>query len=378
MIKSKIIALGLISFILLLHACKKDKEIKNEKQFEDFLLDEMESQNIPALSVLIFKEDDVLFEKYLGQSNISQNKALAENDLFLLASISKVVTATALLQLYDDGLFELDDAINDYLPFDVNHPDYGTPITFKMLLTHTSGIADGSALDNQYYYGTDSPVTLNYFLENYLVPSGVFYNVDENFYNFKPGTEHEYSNIGSALIGLLVEKISNTDFNTYCKNNIFIPLGMENTFWRLDESFQSNNPLVQPYNYVGKEYESIQHYTFTDYPNGGLRSTGKDLHRLIMAFMNNGNSNNHQLLKSSTVNLMTSPQISSIDAEVGLHMFMMNTEENLWGHDGGEQGVATIMAFHKDTKVGAIILCNQGEADLDEILLESYKIGLKL
>ena len=109
------------------------------------------------MSVLIFKEDNVLYEEYFGQSNVQQNIALANDHLFLLASISKVVTATALLQLNEDSQFSLNDKINDYLPFSVDVPNYSTDVTFQMLLTHTSGIADGSALDNQYYYGEDSP-----------------------------------------------------------------------------------------------------------------------------------------------------------------------------------------------------------------------------
>jgi CubicO group peptidase (beta-lactamase class C family) len=83
-----------------------------------------------------------------------------------------VITATALLQLHEKGLFSLQDATNGYLPFVVENPNFTTPITFQMLLTHTSGIADGTALDDQYYYGKDSPISLRYFLENYLVPGG--------------------------------------------------------------------------------------------------------------------------------------------------------------------------------------------------------------
>jgi hypothetical protein len=100
--------------------------------------------------------------------------------------------------------------------------------------------------------------------------------------------------------------------------------------------------------------------------------------KFLNAFVNNGASNNHQLLNSSTINSMITPQIPAIDNEVGLHLFLMNSENELWGHDGGEQGVATIMAFNPITKIGAIILTNQGEVDLDEILVEAYKLGLKL
>ncbi len=369
------------SFILIFlfvsfQSCNKDDfEINNKDEFEEYIQEEMDFQKIPAMSILIFKENNILYENYIGKSNLEQNTALTNNDLFLLASISKVVTATALLQLYDDGLFSLDDNINDYLPFDVNIPNHSTSITFRMLLTHTSGIADGSVLDNQYYYGEDPQISLAFFLENYLVPGGGGYNSTENFYAFEPGTEHEYSNEGNALIGLLVEQISGIDFNTYCKQNIFNPLNMNSTFWRLDEISQT---IVKPYNYTNGQFEAIRHYTFSDYPNGGLRSTGKDLHKFLNAFVQGGLSNSYQLLNADTVNSMATLQIPSLDNEMGLHLFLMDSGNKLWGHDGGEQGVATIMAFNSVTKIGAIILTNQGEVNLEEILIETYKFGLKL
>ncbi|MGK0389753.1 MAG: CubicO group peptidase (beta-lactamase class C family) [Maribacter sp.] len=367
----------IFSFLLLCTNCKDiDVVINNIDDFDAYLQKEMEYQDIPALSVVIFKEDNILHENYLGKSQIQQNISLERDHLFLLASMSKVITATALLQLHEDGLFSLDDNINDYLSFDVDVPNQTTAITFRMLLTHTSGIEDGSALDSQYYYGEDSPISLGSFLESYLISGGNYYNAAENFYDFEPGTASEYSNIGNALIGLLVEQISNQSFNSYCKENIFIPLGMTHTFWRLDEIAQTNYTIVQPYDYYNGDYEAIDHYTFTDYPNGGLRSTGEDMFKFLSAFVQGGESNNYQLLNSTTVNAMITPQIPSLDNETGLHMFIMNAENNLWGHDGGEQGVATIMAFNPTTKVGAIILSNQGDADLDEILAEAYKIGL--
>lgn len=371
-----LLMLLIIPMFLLLSNCKKREiTIDNTSDFEVFLVDEMIAQNIPALSVLLFKEDNILYEKYLGRPQLEQDTTLDQNHLFLLASVSKVVTATALLQLLDQGLFSLDDKINDYLSFKVQVPNYTTDISFRMLLTHTSGIADGSALDDQYYYGEDSPVALGNFLENYLVPSGTLYKATENFHDFEPGSVHEYSNVGNALIGLLVEQISGMSFNGYCKQNIFAPLGMTQTFWRLDEI---NQTIAQPYNYTNGQYEAIQHYTFTDYPNGGLRSTGRDLFKFLHAFVQQGTANNYDLLKPETIQAMTTLQIPSIDNKMGLHLFLLNAENSLWGHDGGEQGVATIMAFNPTTKIGAIILTNQGEVDLDEILVESYQFGLKL
>jgi CubicO group peptidase (beta-lactamase class C family) len=351
--------------------CRKDvAPISTADELTEYLKDEMDYQHIPAMGVLVFNKDAVLYEKYLGVPDRNSSAALTDEHLFLLASISKTITATALMQLYDQGLFGLDDPINNYLPFDVTVPGHSTPITFRMLLTHTSGIADGPALDNHYYYGQDSPVELAAFMESYLTPGGSNYDADENFHDFTPGTEHEYSNEGAALIAVLVESISGTEFNTYCKQNIFLPLGMLDTYWSLDEITQ---PIVVPYDYVSGDYESYDHYTFTDYPNGGLRSTPRDLHRFLLVYM----QANSTLLATSTVNSMLSPQIPDIDEEVGLHFFILDDEYDLWGHDGGEKGVATIMAWNKQNGNGAIILTNQGEAELEDLLMELYLFALE-
>ena len=87
--------------------------------------------------------------------------------MFILSSISKTITATALLQLYEDGLINLDDNINDYLAFNVHNPNYqSSAITFKMLLSHVSSIKDNWSV--MPYYNGDSDLELGYYLEQYL------------------------------------------------------------------------------------------------------------------------------------------------------------------------------------------------------------------
>ena len=337
--------------------------------FTNTLQRDMQNQHIPALSVLVFKGNTTLFEATLGKANIADNIPLAPTQPFLLASISKTVTATALMQLYEAGKFALDDPINAYLPFPVRIPGYRQEITFRTLLTHTAAIADGPALDDQYYTGKDSPVSLRRFLQSYLTPNGQLYDDYDNFYDYAPGEDYTYSNTGYALIGLLVETISGQDFAAYTKRHIFRPLGMSYTNWHLRNI---SGRIVQPYDYARGGYRAIPHYTFTDYPNGGLHSTARDMHRFLSTFTNGG------LLAPATIREMITPQIPSIDPEVGLGLFLMNPELGLWGHNGGEQGASTLMAFNPDNGVGAIILANQGEAELDGILADAYRFGLGL
>jgi CubicO group peptidase (beta-lactamase class C family) len=366
----------LLALLLLLGCRRNDPEFEDVAEYEVWAEKQMDRQHIPAMSVLIFKQDVVLYEQTFGFANLEEQLALEADHMFLIASISKVTTATALLQLYENGRFDLDDPINDYLPYAVDVPGHARDITFRMLLTHTSAIADNDpVLDTQYYYDQDPPVSLADFMEDYFAPNGQYYDPDLNFHDFEPGTAHEYSNMGSALVGHLVERISGIDFNTYCKDSIFRPLGMEHTAWRLDEI---TSTIVTPYDYRRRENNAIAHYTNSDYPNGGLRTTARDLHKLVAALANGGQTPTYQLLEASTAAAMLTPQIPDIDAEVGLHMFVMNAEHGLWGHDGGEQGVATIMGFHPGTQLGVVIFTNQGEAELDDIFSATYAFGLTL
>ncbi len=222
-----------------------DKTInRSEEELIQYIEDTMETHAIPGLAISIVKNSNIIWEKYFGYSNINENIMIDENTLFMLASVSKTVTATAIMQLFEEGLFSIDDDINNYLPFDVNHPDYLTPITFKMLLTHTSGIKDN--WDVMPYFDGDSELELGYYLEQYLVPGGEFYGSNSNFTNAIPGSNYMYSNIGVALIGLLVEKISGQPFNVYCKEKIFTPLSMNNTFWFLSE-IENLSQVALPY-----------------------------------------------------------------------------------------------------------------------------------
>lgn len=353
-------------------------EINSTEEFETYLAEEMTAQDVPALAVLIFEGETIKYEKYLGESDVAANQALAPDDIFLMASVSKMITGTAILQLHENGEFGLDDNINDYLPFAVSVPNQSAPITFRNLLTHTSGIEDGPNSDIFYSYGQDSPLDLKTYMERYLVPGGEYYNAGDNFYDYAPGSQHNYSNMASAFIGVIVEEISGQSFQAYCRENIFEPLSMSNTYWSLDEALQSGKTLVNPYELSGNDFELIQHYTFPDYPNGALRSTARDMMKFASALAQEGTFNSQRILNSETVNEMLQAQIPELEATMGLHIFLMDASNNLWGHDGSEQGVSTEVSFNSTNDTGIIVLSNLQDVDVSDIASEAYKLALKL
>ena len=100
------------------------------------------------------------------------------------------------------------------------------------------------------YYDGDSDLELSYYLNQYFTPGGDFYNTNLNFTDSMPGTDYDYSNNGAALVGLLVEEISNQSFNDYCIENIFEPLSMNNAFWFLSE-INNLDQVALPYQNTG-------------------------------------------------------------------------------------------------------------------------------
>lgn len=346
--------------------------------FNTYLSEQLNTLNIPGISVTIFKKDEILYNKQMGKANIQDNENLTKDHLFLMASASKMVTAIALLQLYEYGHFALDDAINDHLPFTIESPNSTTPITFRMLLTHTSGIADGSVLDDLYYYGYDSPLPIEYFVEEYLIPNGAFYDATENFKNFEPGTQYEFSNAATTLMAYLVERISSQYFHLYCQNEIFTPMGMTQTYWKLNRAKQSTFPLVTPYTFANNQFNPIDDYAVTHYPSIGLRTTGKDIMKFFSALANDGYYNNLHVLDEATVDLMFSSQIPSINNKIGYHVTLLDPINFLWGDDRSAKGASTIVAVGPFSEMGIIIMANEGNIDLKNILAEGYQLGLKL
>ena len=168
-----------------------------------------------------------------------------------IGSVSKTVTATAIMQLVERGVPELDEDVNTYLPFAVrspHHPD--VPITCRHLLTHRSSIADGPAYGASYACG-DPTVDLRSWVEGYLTPKGRYYDAKTNFQPWLPGEQGQlvgaigrnYSNVGFGLLGFLAGEVAGVPFARYCREHIFAPLGMNRTGWSLGEVGLANHAV---------------------------------------------------------------------------------------------------------------------------------------
>lgn len=342
----------------------------------------MSQEKLPGSATLIVKGGEIVWIQSYGYANLNTNAPVYDTISFMIASISKIFTGMALMQLYDNGVINLDEDINDYMPFDVLIPGYeSTPVTFRMLLTHTSSIEDNwNAMDN-YYSDGDPDITLAECIERYFSTTGADYNATQNFLNTAPGTQFEYANMGAALEGYLVEVISGMPFNEYCNQNIFDKLCMYNTRWFISE-YPDPNMIANPHDYWGGDYDVLDHYGYADYPDGMLHTNTKDLANFMIAILQGGLLNDISLISSSAIDEMLTPQIPSLDPTQGLQFYQSTFSPSagnvtLWGHSGGEAGVSTDMYFDLDEDMGIAVLAN-GNGYATDIVEELYDYGLTL
>ncbi len=326
-----------------------------------FIQAQMKSMKMPGLACCIVKNGRVAWAKGYGWANVQTKQRVTEDTLFTIASVSKTVTGTAVMQLCERGAIDLDGAVNDHLPFKVCHPKYpDVPITFRMLLTHTSGIQDSDAYREHYTLGRgggDSPIALGDFLKMYLLPKGSVYDPEENFTAHKPGTRHEYSNVGYALLGYLVETIAKMPFNEYCKTHIFAPLEMTRTGWFLSEIDTSK--LAMPYRPRGRSYTPLGHYGFPTYPDGLLRTSVKEYARFILAYLNKGTFHGKTILSPETVAEMLTPQIPQINEYQGITWVLGHRDgHDVAGNAGGDPGVRTGACFLPEKGTGVVLFGN--------------------
>lgn len=335
------------------------------------IIQEMQTAKVPGAAVLLIRDGQIELSKGYGLADPETGRAVTPDTIFTIASISKTVTATALMMLYEQGKFDLEDDIDQYLPFEVRNPNFpDVPITFRMLLSHTSSIKD-SDVYNEYYtleqtpVLPDSPIALGDYLKDYASSDGKLYNAKKNFLKNAPGTKYEYSNTGFGLIGYLVEQISGMSFSEYCRQSVFEPLEMKHTAWYFKDVNTDLMAVPYGYNNLLRRPKRYGFYSYPTYPDGALKTSVKEYARFLSIFINEGKTLDGKVfLNSETVREMLTlqkfPGMSEKES-VGL---AWHFDGNDYNHSGGDPGIGTLTYFNPGTNQGAILFSNGGDASV--------------
>ncbi|NRF94046.1 beta-lactamase family protein [Paenibacillus frigoriresistens] len=345
----------------------------------------MDKHRIVGLAASVIREGKQIWSAGYGWANVERRIPVTSQTVFRIASISKTVVATAIMQLVEKGLCGIDQDVGDILGFPVRNPKYpNIPITLKQIMTHTSGMQDEYVrfvIDSR----SENPPKIR--LADILLPGGTYYS--DNLWGFgEPGDPNcfEYSNLGAIILATVVERLSNERFDEYCKKNLFEPLQMNDTSFHIGDlkdmdsvavlyeySEADDRFLVGTDDFLGRKPEVMDYSEYVPgtngalfSPQGGLRSNVDNLTRFLEAHSNSGKLNDVQILEPETVDLMHTPHWSGHRRDgffrnCGLQ-FQITDDlipgQRLIGHSGDAYGLLSDMYFNKQDKWGIVLLMN--------------------
>lgn len=334
-----------------------------EDDFSRFMTDGLRKTGTAGVSVATVRNGRTLFVRGFGLADLQARTPVTPDTAFPVASVSKVVTGTAMMMLLEQGAFKLDDPVAPYLDFSVVNPAYpDTPITFRHLLSHTSGISDAVYNERNGDFGAangDQAQQLRDFLAGYLAPNGRWYAAAGSFSDTKPGSTWNYSHVGVALLGYLAGRVNadHQSLDVLTQKRLFSPLGMRNTGWNL--SAMGKAPLAQSYarqDGVLKPLPSIVH---PDWPAELLRTSARDFARILEIFSGEGAVDGRRYLQQGTLTAFLSPQPVAVDQNVQQALIWTLREQNhLAMHYGGDNGADSVAALDVGKRVGALMFSN--------------------
>ena len=364
----------LFFFLILQLSCNVHAQKENPK-LDDYFSRKIGKAKIVGMQAASIGNGELVWHGSFGVKEYNTADSVNDSTLFLMASCTKPVTSLGIMKLYDQGQLDLDDDINDYLPFNISNPNFPKEkITFRMLLAHTSSLRDNYTVYDSLYTlpeGGDSPLELQQYIRDYFTEGGEFYSPTKNFAVEKPGKSYEYCNMGYALLGVLLEQISGMSFSDYMHQEIFQPLQMNNSYWFLNEIPHQN--IARPHDVVPVTGPIVlNHYGFPSFPDGQLRTTATDYAQILKLMINSGKVNETTFLKEETIDEYLEiqyPEVAKYQAiawnydEFNAFLYKVVMPRYLFmrklpGHSGYDPGVDTFATFDPKKKTGVVIILN--------------------
>lgn len=331
---------------------------------DDLVKQQMDLAHLPSVAAAVIKGGKVVFTKAWGTADLEKNVPATVDSIYVLGSVSKTMTGTAVMTLVEKGKLDLDADVSEYVGFPVRNPKFpDDAITLRMLMTHTSSIDESDANLVKLAQPGDPAVDLEGLLKPYLTPGGATYIEGQSYLPQKPGSKFSYSNFGAALAALAAEKVSGEPFHQYAKHAVMEPLGLANTSFRLSELDPAK--LTVAYTYIpGKGQAPNPQTSVPYYPSTTLRTSISDLARFLAMVSRGGEIDGTRVLSAETVDAMVKVQSpagepgNDIDGQGFLWEHRPILDHPCVGHGGSYYGASTRMHMRIERDIGVITLTN--------------------
>ena len=330
------------------------------KKLDEHVARMMNKNLLSGMGLGIVQNGKVIFAKGFGLANAAAKTPVTPDTVFRIASISKTFTAIGVMQLWEQGKFQLDDPINDHLTsFKVLHDDPSAPpVTIRHMLTHTSGIGEAKSLGELV-----GGMLLNLSSDRVkpgdpIPPLAEYYNsvLKPDVY---PGEKWAYANHAFSTLGQLIEDVSGEPFPEYMIRHVFEPLGMNKTDYLF--SSRVRDGLAQGYEAKNGRLKPADLFEFPDLGAGSVYSSVDEMSLYLAALMNGGKNEHGSVLNPETLKLMMTPQYQEDPhlAAMGLG-FMLENEDGHWAawHGGALPGFNSALWVAPEEKLGLIVWSN--------------------
>jgi len=297
-------------------------------------------------SVLISKDNHIIYQKSFGYADIEGHKKNTKKSIFSIASLSKSLTAVGIMKLVEDGKLTLETPISTYFPNFM--PDFSKSITIQHLLNNSSGMEANIGRTDDNGNGLmpeETAITFNEVLEKFK----------ESKLKFEPGTGYDYNNFGYLLLANIIEEVSGQSYANFMEQAVFKPAGMKNTSIAF---FNSLNQKAQPYLGLGMtEFKKFNAPFHSSWLKGAadMNSTTVDLFKFMQAL------DNGTLLKPASVNkIYTNTQAMGVNEMAsGLGWVIDKKGDEKWIYNNGLlPGYASVMGTLLEKNIKIIILSN--------------------
>lgn len=331
------------------------------ERIDQFCQSYVDQGTLPGMVVLIARKGEIVFHQAYGMADAQAGLEMQKDQIFRIASQTKAITATAVMMLWEEGKFGLDDPISRYIP-EFKNPqilesfnsedttyttrDAGKEITIRHLLTHTSGVGYGVIDGDQRFkmiyrkagitdLFTTEPVTIGESVKK----------LGSLPLHHEPGAAFTYSE-GLDVLAYFVEIISGMPFDRFLKERLFDPIGMEDTYFYLPDSKAARLVAIQTKE-DGKWVPYPDTFYDTDYPisgaktffsgGAGLSSTVVDYAKFLQMYLDGGKANGQQLLSPTTIRTI-----------------MANSMSNVWNSGSTHYGLAFQVTNEQGIALGGI------------------------
>jgi CubicO group peptidase (beta-lactamase class C family) len=345
-----------------------------------FIAAQMKAAGIPGLAAGLARDGQVRLAKGYGFADLASRRPVTADTMFHIASVTKTVTATAIVRLAQAGKLDLAEPVAPHLDFPLVNPHHpSAQVTFRHLLTHTSGISDAKYYEVDFRHrGGDATLSLGDFLKAYLVPGGRTFSADE-CYATAPGAAWDYSNVGYGLLGYLASRIGGRDMRRQTQQEIFTPLGMRHTSWTL-----AGTPTAlraTPYDVIDGAVTPVEPVGFPDWSAGMMRSSIRDLTRFAAASANGGESGGVRMLSAASqakmLDMQGPPALPAWLSGQGLGWQTSKLDgAERPNHWGGDPGVFTAAYLDPPSRMAVVVLTNLSATDDSRAALKAIAARL--